>query len=303
MPVPSLEAGVMRQATRDGIALAYREATGLGQPIVLVHGWCCDNSYLAPQFEHFRQLGHRVISVDLRGHGASDKPAQAYPIASFADDLVWLCSVLELNRPILIGHSMGGTASFELAGRYPEIPAAVAILDAAVAVPAAARPAMSMLIERLKAASYRDALQEFVARAFFMPTDDSVRMHRILREMSAAPRHVAVAAFEGIRDYDPSEAASSIVAPILYVTANESPPRSDVERLHQLIPDASFGQTVGSGHFCQLEVPDQINAMLDRFIAIATSRRQISTPVTTSSEAYQPRTVTAANITGWRTPC
>ena len=300
--MPSPEPGIMRRATRDGVTLAYREATGLGQPIVLVHGWCCDHTYLAPQFEHFRQLGHRVISVDLRGHGASDKPCQAYPIASFVDDLAWLCSALELNRPILIGHSMGGTASFELAGRYPKIPAAVAILDAAVAVPAAARPAMSVLIESLKGAGYHDALREFVARAFFIPTDDSVQLQRILREMSATPRHVAVAAFEGIRDYDPSEAASSIVAPILYVTANESPPRSDVERLHQLIPDASFGQTVGSGHFCQLEVPGQINAMLDRFIAIATSRRQISTSVTTS-EAHQPRTVTATNITEWRTPC
>ena len=122
-------------------------------------------------------------------------------------------------------------ASFELGGRYPQIPAAVAILDAAVAVPATARPAMSMLIEKLKGASYRDALREFVARAFFIATDDDARMQRILREMSAAPRHVAVAAFEGIRDYNPNEAASSIVAPILYVTANESPPRSEVERL------------------------------------------------------------------------
>ena len=77
----------MRHLERDGVALGYEE-TGEGEPpVLLVHGWCCDHTYLAPQLEHFVERGHRVVAVDLRGHGKSDKPHQRYSMQAFADDL------------------------------------------------------------------------------------------------------------------------------------------------------------------------------------------------------------------------
>jgi len=45
--------------------------------------------------------------------------------------------------------------------------------------------------------------------------------------------------------------------------------RSDIARLKDLLPDMLYGQVVGAGYFCQLEAPDQINPMIDRFLAIA----------------------------------
>ena len=65
----------MQKLIRDGVALAYEEAGSGDPPLLLVHCWCCDHSYFQPQFEHF-QRDHRVVAVDLRGHGASDKPVQ-----------------------------------------------------------------------------------------------------------------------------------------------------------------------------------------------------------------------------------
>ncbi|MBK5198896.1 MAG: alpha/beta hydrolase, partial [Methyloceanibacter sp.] len=47
--------------------------------------------------------------------------------------------------------------------------------------------------------------------------------------------------------------------------------RADIARLRELVPQLRFGHVVGSGHFCQLEVPEQVNAMIDRFLAIAAS--------------------------------
>ncbi len=56
------------------------------------------------------------------------------------------------------------------------------------------------------------------------------------------------------------------------VFADEAQPRSDMSRFHEMFPDILYGKTVGSGHFCQLEVPEQVGAMIDRFLTIALPR-------------------------------
>ena len=68
---------------------------------------------MVPQFDYFGRT-HRVVAVDLRGHGASDKPMQEYTVAGFADDLAWLCDQLGVVKPVVVGHSMGGNVAFEL---------------------------------------------------------------------------------------------------------------------------------------------------------------------------------------------
>ncbi len=56
----------------------------------------------------------------------------------FADDLAWICNQIELVGSVVIGHSMGGIVAFDLAARYPDLPSAVVMLDAAVMLPSAA---------------------------------------------------------------------------------------------------------------------------------------------------------------------
>ena len=77
---------------RDGVKLAYVDE-GKGEPaFVFMHGWTCNRSYFKPQHDHFKAK-HRVVSVDLRGHGESDKPKGPYPIRQYADDVAWLIGV------------------------------------------------------------------------------------------------------------------------------------------------------------------------------------------------------------------
>ena len=89
-----------------------------------------------------------------------------------------------------------------------------------------------------------------------------------MQSMSAAPQHVMVLAFEGLRDYDPTEAARGLAVPGLCVAADELQPRSDMARFHEMFPQILYGKTVGSRHFCQLQVSEQVNAMIERFLAI-----------------------------------
>jgi pimeloyl-ACP methyl ester carboxylesterase len=260
----------MRSLVRDGVALGYELAEGEGTPILLVHGWCCDHSYFGPQFEHFRDRGRTVLAVDLRGHGESDEPEGAYSMDVFADDLAWLASELRLERPVVIGHSMGGVIAFELAVTHPGVPGAIVMIDSPVARPAASRDGMPAFLEKLNGPGYRDAVTEYVAETLFLPTDQAERRAEILARMPETARHVMISAFEGMRDFDPDDARGPIGVPSLFIAADDRP-LSDLPHLFQLAPDMLFGQTVGSGHFCTLEVPDQVNPMLDRFLTVLPS--------------------------------
>jgi pimeloyl-ACP methyl ester carboxylesterase len=260
----------MRSLHRDGTALFYEEAQGDELPVLLVHGIACDHTSFAPQFEHFARRGHRVVAVDLRGHGKSDKPHQSYTMELFADDLAWMCEQIGLEKPVVIGHSMGGVVALAL--RYPDLPSAIVMVDAPVVRPAEGRAAMQRFLERLRGADkreFRELMRDFVSNVLFIPTDDQERKELIAQQMSSAPQHVVVSVFEGMRDYDPTEAGGESAVPTLYVEANEPQPRSDMARLHEMFPQVLHGKTVGSGHFCQLEVPEQVNAMIDRFLAIS----------------------------------
>jgi len=262
----------MRRLERDGVALCYEEAGEGEPPILLVHGWGCDHTYFAPHLERFAERGHRVVAVDLRGHGESDKPRQRYAIQDFADDLAWTCRRLELAKPVVVGHSMGGIVAFDLAARYPDLSSAVVMLDAAIVLPSAARAAIPSLLKELRGPGYREVLRGYATRSLFITTDDEGRKERILRSMSSAPQHVVVSALEGLRDYEPTEAAGGLTVPGVYIAADELQPRSDMARFHEMFSDILYGKTVGSGHFCQLEVPGQVNAMIERFLAIALPR-------------------------------
>ena len=186
----------------------------------------------------------------------------------FADDLVWVCDQARIKKPILIGHSMGGIVVFDLAARYPDLPSAVAMLDAAVVLPSATRAAIPGFLEKLSGQGYLEVLRNYVTSSLFIPTDDPEREERILESMTSTPQHVMVSAFEGLRDYDPTEASGGLAVAGLYVAADELNPRSDMSRFHEMFPEILYGKTVGSGHFCQLEVPEQVNAMVDRFLDV-----------------------------------
>jgi pimeloyl-ACP methyl ester carboxylesterase len=87
--------------------------------------------------------------------------------------------------------------------------------------------------------------------------------------MSAAPQRVITSAMEEFRGYDAAAAAEDCTAPALYVAADESQPRGDMARSHELCSQKMYSKIVGSGHFCQREAPEQVNPMIERFLTIA----------------------------------
>ncbi len=259
----------MPRLLRDGVGLVYEEAGhGSAPPMVLVHGLACDRRYFAPQFQYYQQ-SRRTIAVDLRGHGESDKPVQAYTMEGLADDLAWLCASLGIERPVVVGHSMGGIVALHLAARHPALPAAVVMVDmptAALAGPPSPDGPLFHILERLRGPEYPQRARRFVER-MFLPTDDAARRAWIVDAMTAAPQHVFASVLEHVWDCDLEGAAAGCAVPALFIQAVA--PRPELPRLRELCPHLVTGQTVGAGHFNMLEVPEQVNAMIDRFLLVS----------------------------------
>ena len=253
---------------RDGVKLFFQEGGGGTPPLLFVHGWTCDHTYLAPQFEYFRDA-HRVVAVDLRGHGQSDKPQQDYTMAGFADDIVWLCGRLKLEKPVVLGHSMGGVIALAVAACAPRLPSAIVTIESPILPPPAVASNVRPFVDALRGPDYRQAQRDFVSNMLFLPTDDPARKEKILDQMSSAPQHVMASAFENIFTFDHESAAAACKVPWLALYAGHV--TTDLARLRALCPQVITGQTVGAGHFHQLEVPEQINAMIARFLATALS--------------------------------
>src|SRR5690349_21888359 len=97
----------------------YYERAGSGAPeLLFIPGWCCDHTAFQPQFDHFARA-YGVASLDLRGCGKSEAPADGYSIPQLADDVVMFCAAAGLERPVIVGHSLGGMIGVDLAARHP----------------------------------------------------------------------------------------------------------------------------------------------------------------------------------------
>lgn len=90
-------------------ARLYYEITGEGTPLVFLHGFTCDHRNWDPQVDFFSE-NFMVITYDARGHGQSSLP-DTVPY-SYAEDLAALMDFLEIDKAVLIGHSMGGAPVF-----------------------------------------------------------------------------------------------------------------------------------------------------------------------------------------------
>jgi pimeloyl-ACP methyl ester carboxylesterase len=256
----------MPHVRRDGLSLYYEQAGSGDPPLVFIHGWCCDHSFFQPQFDHFK-ASHTVITLDLRGCGGSDRPEHGYEIPSLADDVACLCVELGLSKPVIVGHSLGGMIAIELAARYPSLPGAIIALDPGPIDPLpGARHLFEGFIAQLEGPD-GDAVRRAYIEALFLPTDDAERRRGIVETMCSVPTKVAVAVLRGVIAWNGVGALLLCRVPLLVVTT--VPKGSNApDRLLALKPNIHTGVTVGSGHFHQLEVPEQVTPMIEKFVQL-----------------------------------
>jgi pimeloyl-ACP methyl ester carboxylesterase len=258
-PTPDTEEEMER------LRLAHDDTSKGDNSLVLIHGAYGDRTVYAEQVRHFA-TSYRVITLDLRGHGDTEKPVGEYSIGQFAEDVAGLCSSLGIDSASVVGHSMGGVVAVELASRHPGLVRAIATLDSPSIIPGWTEGHMGPYTEEIHGPNFRDVLREFLDVAS-SPLDDPKRRQEALSSIDQVPEHVVTAVWDALLAWKPETALGSLKAPLLYLDHGQ--PDLDYEALRRLCPQVLVGQTVGAGHRALQEVPDQVSAMLQRFFSHA----------------------------------
>lgn len=247
----------------DGVKICY-EISGEGDvPIIFIHGWSCDRSFWAKQIEYFSK-NHKVISLDIAGHGDSGSSRKIYTTESFARDVAALIENLELEKVILVGHSMGGPIAARTAALIPDkvllVIGADTFQNIEMKFPAETR---QQFLAGFKA-DFKMMTQAFIAQ-MFLPSTDSVLVKMIVNKMTNANPEIAVSAMENYLEQDPNEFIGSIKCNIVAINSQLNPTAVEINRKY--FPDFEVKIMEGVGHFLMLEDPDTFNKLLEEYLS------------------------------------
>ncbi len=247
---------------RDGVTLRYTDSGAGDPPLLFIHGWCCDHTYWRDQVPHFAR-SHRVVAVDLRGHGASDKPDQDYSIPGFVDDVARLIGELKLDRPVVIGHSMGGTIALNLARADKEIARALVIVDAPLApLPDNLASLAEQVLAGLQSPAYQGVAAGFVRMQMFSADSPPALAEEVIAGMSSAPQRVMHTAIMSTIAPE-SMTPGPVPVPTLFIRAATAFASED--QFRQRYPGIEL-HTVDCAHFIQMERPAETNALIEHFL-------------------------------------
>jgi pimeloyl-ACP methyl ester carboxylesterase len=267
------------------VRLRYWEWPGSGQTILMVHA----TGFLGRIWDPVVQSlpgGYRVIAIDQRGHGDSDKPDIDYDWQYFVKDVDGLTRTLGIEGCVAVGHSGGGAsiayAEIERPGLFSGL-----VLIEPIAYPGPRRPVVPRegspdlpTISRNRRLvwdsreeiidSWRsrppfdswasEALRAYVQRGFFERPDGKVELK--------CPGEYEARMFEQSFSLDTFERLPELKAPNLVIFGQNTDtfPRPLRDRIAERITNSERRDIAGAGHFVVMEKPEEIAAEIDRFV-------------------------------------
>jgi len=248
----------------------YYEAHGEGKPIVFSHGWLEDCSIWDSQVKHFAK-NYTLILYDHRGHGRSDKPKVGegnYSMHVLSNDLYALIQRLNLEKPIVIGFSMGGFAAILFALEHPDKISKLVLVGstAKMTLPTSAiffgpRGILRFLMPYK---TYLRGLTEY--SRFYKPSKQMVDEE--LARASKVDKSIASECWKELTEnYDVRDKVSEIEVPTLVIVGEKDNVNLEASRyLNREIKGSELRIIPDSGHTVMIEKPQEFNQILEEFI-------------------------------------
>lgn len=257
------------EARVNGTRLHYEVHGESGSLLVLTHGLGGSVEFWGP---HVAALAahHRVVTWDLRGAGASDRPAGPYSPALFAADLAGLLDAIGAPRAHLVGHSGGGVVSQRFALDHPERTASLVLASTSSEVGEKAAQAWHRLADTIERDGFgpeRDPDPRGFSPDFAATHPDVVR--ELARRTRANDPHAYAAAARAFGSYLWTDELGAIRAPTLILQGLDdrlTPPGGSVI-LSRRIPRSRLVMLPRAGHNLPLEQPELFATTVLAFLA------------------------------------
>lgn len=253
----------MPYITIRGTKLHYLEE-GEGKPIICFHSTPASAQFYQPQLDHFSRE-YRVIAVDLRGHGDSEKPRGPYPIAEFLLDYIEIFDALELKEFVLVGCSVGGIVAQLYALEHGSNLHGLVLIGS----PCSRRGRdVEGFYRAVKAKGWEQVARALVDKQLHPSTAPAVKEWAV-REYLKTPLYVREAEEEALlAEVHHTERVSEIAVPTL-LTAGEAEEREifeQMELMSQRISGAAWHVFSGAAHMPNFERSAEFNEVMAGFL-------------------------------------
>ena len=252
----------------DDCKLHY-EDYGHGAPVLLVHGLGSstrDWEYQVPELARH----YRVIALDVRGHGRSDKPRERYSIQGFAEDVAALIEHLQLAQVHLVGISMGGMIGFQLGVDRPELLKSLCIVNSGPEVKARSPRDYIEIAKRwtLSRLLSLDTIAKALGKLLFPKPEQEDLRQKILVRWPQNDKRAYLASLDAIIGWGVRERLARISCPTLVVTADRDyTPVAQKQAYVDEMPNARLLVIEDSRHATPLDQPEKFNSSLLAFLA------------------------------------
>ncbi len=242
----------------DGVTIVY-SAAGAGEPaLVFIHGGLADRSFWNEQLKAFSGH-HRVIAIDLPGHGESGADRRKWGIPEFGADVRAVDEAEKLKQVIIIGNSLGGPVAIEAALLLPGRALGIVGVDTFQGLDFKITPEEAGQRAEAFRSDYSGSLKQMV-RALFHADADPALLADAERRMSRTPPEAAYAMLLSLANYDMGAAVRRLSIPIRAVNGDLYP--TDMAGNKKLKPDFDAVIMKHMGHYPMLERPEEFNRHL-----------------------------------------
>ena len=254
----------------DDFQMAYTD-TGVGRPIVLIHGYPFNRSLWNEQVEALSN-SYRIIVPDLRGFGESDSSPGPATMNRMAQDVAQLLDHLEVTRAVIGGLSMGGYVALAFYKQFPSRVRALILADTRAqadtdeAKQTRAQQAEKALSEGM--AGIADAmLPKLLTPETVSKRPEIVKRVRDMM-LKTKPEGAAAALLGMAEREDQTELLSKITSKTLIIVGAEDAltPVADSEKMHRAIAGSRLVVLESAGHVSNLERTGQFNEALMDFL-------------------------------------
>lgn len=240
---------------------------GGGPALIFLHYWGGSHRTWTPVI-NLLSPRHGVVAYDQRGWGASNRVPGPFSLDQLADDAQQVIDSCDLSSFVLVGHSMGGKTAQLLAARRPAGLAGVILVAPAPPAPVEIAPAQQDVLFHAydNAATVGQAIDQSLTRQG-LPAE--LRAQVIEDSLRGSPDARAAWPRRGIVQ-DIGDVVRNIEVPVMVLAGDDDrvdPPATLASHLIPRIPNAELQVLTRTGHLSPLEVPEQVSAHIERFMA------------------------------------